>query len=96
MSEISFGPESVGYQLTEKALIFGGDTLTATDIAVVTNPGLKLGDRHRVHHLPSELAAAIEEKIQRLCESALDRMKTCPVTFRWYWWEGDIFLSNVP
>ena len=77
LSEISFGPESVGYQLTEKALIFGGDTLTATDIAVVTNPGLELGDRHRVHHIPSELAAAIEEKIQRLCESALDRMKTC-------------------
>ena len=28
------GPDSVGYRLTEKALVFGGETLTATDIAV--------------------------------------------------------------
>ena len=77
LSGIAIGPESVGHQLTGQALIFGGDTLTATDIAVITSPGLELGDRHRVHHIPSELAAAIEEKIHRLCETALDRMKTC-------------------
>ena len=28
------GPESVGYRLTTEALVFGGSTLTATDIAV--------------------------------------------------------------
>ena len=28
------GPRSVGYRLTSRALCFGGDTLTATDIAV--------------------------------------------------------------
>src|SRR5699024_2076216 len=28
------GPSSVGYLITEKALVFGGDTLTATDVAV--------------------------------------------------------------
>src|SRR5690625_4504066 len=28
------GPDSVGYQLTEKAIVFGGDDLTATDIAI--------------------------------------------------------------
>ena len=31
---VTVGPDSVGYRLTEKALVFGGDTLTATDIAV--------------------------------------------------------------
>ena len=30
------GPESVGYRLTEDAQCFGGNVLTATDIAVVT------------------------------------------------------------
>ncbi|MBF9000610.1 hydantoinase/oxoprolinase N-terminal domain-containing protein [Vibrio nitrifigilis] len=33
---IKIGPESVGYRITEKALVFGGDTLTATDIAVAS------------------------------------------------------------
>ena len=28
------GPESVGYELTSRAQCFGGETLTATDIAV--------------------------------------------------------------
>ena len=36
------GPQSVGYELTSRALVFGGDTLTATDIAVAA--GLR---RHR-------------------------------------------------
>src|SRR5947207_13469509 len=31
---LTVGPVSVGYRLTERALVFGGDTLTATDIAV--------------------------------------------------------------
>ena len=28
------GPESVGYRLTDEAMVFGGETLTTTDIAV--------------------------------------------------------------
>ena len=28
------GPDSVGYRIAEKALVFGGDTMTATDVAV--------------------------------------------------------------
>ena len=28
------GPDSVGYELTRKALVFGGDALTTTDIVV--------------------------------------------------------------
>src|SRR5207245_9983797 len=31
---LQVGPQSVGYRLTEEALVFGGDTLTATDAAV--------------------------------------------------------------
>src|SRR5918997_1708799 len=31
---LRIGPRSVGYRITEQALVFGGDTLTATDIAV--------------------------------------------------------------
>lgn len=31
---VTVGPDSVGYEITKKALVFGGDVLTATDIAV--------------------------------------------------------------
>src|SRR5262249_29950258 len=31
---LTVGPQSVGYRLIEEGLVFGGDTLTATDVAV--------------------------------------------------------------
>ena len=37
------GPESVGYRLTSEALVFGGSTLTATDIAVAAGRA-QIGD----------------------------------------------------
>ena len=76
LSKISLGSESVGNQLTRKALVFGGDTLTATDVAARTNPDLEIGDSQGIRHIPFKLAAAIENKIHRLCETAMDSMKT--------------------
>lgn len=32
--QITVGPDSVGYKIAEEALVFGGSTLTTTDIAV--------------------------------------------------------------
>ena len=34
--EIKIGPESVGFRIVNEALVFGGNTLTATDIAVAS------------------------------------------------------------
>src|SRR4029077_13656093 len=39
---VQVGPQSVGYRLTEEALVFGGNTLTATDAAVAAGIG-KIG-----------------------------------------------------
>ena len=52
---VTVGPDSVGYAITSKALIFGGDTLTATDIAVRLGM-VTLGDPARVQHIPLDLA----------------------------------------
>ena len=41
------GPDSVGYRLSEEALIFGGSTLTASDIAVKAGHA-SFGDPSRV------------------------------------------------
>jgi N-methylhydantoinase A/oxoprolinase/acetone carboxylase beta subunit len=66
------GPQSVGYELTSRALVFGGDTLTATDLAVAA--GLAdLGDPSRVAGLdPGPALQRIEDRISE----TLDRMKT--------------------
>ena len=66
------GPQSVGYELTSRALVFGGDTLTATDLAVAA--GLAdIGDPARVAGLePGPALARIEERIAE----TVDRMKT--------------------
>ncbi|MEU8325604.1 hydantoinase/oxoprolinase family protein [Nonomuraea sp. NPDC048881] len=66
------GPRSVGYRLTEEALVFGGGTLTATDLAVAA--GLAdIGDRDRVAHVdPQRPLKLIAERVSE----AVDRMRT--------------------
>lgn len=76
-SPLAVGPRSVGYELTTKAMVFGGDVLTATDIAVAA--GLAdIGDRQRVAELDSALVDAALGRIQEMLEVAVDRMKTSP------------------
>jgi N-methylhydantoinase A/oxoprolinase/acetone carboxylase beta subunit len=69
------GPLSVGYRLTEDALVFGGRQLTATDIAVAAGL-LDIGDRARVASLSKELIDAALADARRLLEENIDRMKT--------------------
>lgn len=71
---LSIGPQSVGFRLPEKALVFGGDTLTATDIAVAAGL-VDLGDRARVAHLDAALVKAAVARMKADVESVLDRMK---------------------
>ncbi|MEV4834574.1 hydantoinase/oxoprolinase family protein [Nonomuraea sp. NPDC049486] len=52
--ELRIGPDSVGYQLTEQALVFGGRTLTATDLAVAAGLA-EVGDRSLVRGLDRDL-----------------------------------------
>lgn len=69
------GPESVGYRLGEEALVFGGSTLTATDIAVAAG-ALELGDPSAVAHLdPALVRAAMDEMADRIGALA-DTMRT--------------------
>lgn len=69
------GPHSVGYRLQEKALIFGGDTLTTTDVIVGLGKA-KLGDPAKVAHLDKALLENIYAKMVGMVEEALDKMKT--------------------
>ena len=71
---VTVGPDSVGYRITEKALIFGGDTMTATDIAVRLGM-FELGDKSKTSVISDALAAKAMDAIRRLAEDALDAMK---------------------
>jgi N-methylhydantoinase A/oxoprolinase/acetone carboxylase beta subunit len=72
---MTVGPQSVGYRLTEEGLVFGGSTLTATDVAVAA--GLAdIGDRKRVAHLPKDLVRTVLDRARRMIESHADLIKT--------------------
>ena len=71
---VTVGPDSVGYQITEKALCFGGDICTATDIAVRLGM-TELGDKTLVQGLDEEFAKKAMDAIRALCEDSIDAMK---------------------
>jgi N-methylhydantoinase A/oxoprolinase/acetone carboxylase beta subunit len=72
---LAIGPRSVGYQITERALVFGGSELTATDVAVAAGL-IDLGDASRVKHLPPALIKDVMRRITDMLEEGVDRMKT--------------------
>jgi N-methylhydantoinase A/oxoprolinase/acetone carboxylase beta subunit len=69
------GPDSVGYELTSQALIFGGDTLTASDV-VVASRRASFGDPSLVAHLDGALVEQVLTRIEKTIADAVDRMKT--------------------
>ncbi len=72
---LKVGPRSVGYELTEKALVFGGDVLTTTDV-IVAGGSEDIGDKGAVSDLDTALVAAVQARIMEMIAIAVDRMKT--------------------
>ncbi|MEO1476069.1 MAG: hydantoinase/oxoprolinase family protein [Pseudomonadota bacterium] len=69
------GPQSVGRALPERALVFGGDTLTASDVAIAMGR-TKFGDYERVKALPKDVASNAAKTIQFKLADTVDKMKT--------------------
>jgi N-methylhydantoinase A/oxoprolinase/acetone carboxylase beta subunit len=82
---LTVGPQSVGYRLTEEALVFGGSTLTATDVAVAAGL-VDIGERARVAHLRKDLVKSVLDRARQLIEIHADRIKTQ---------DGDVVLLAV-
>ena len=72
---VRVGPGSVGYRLVDESRVFGGTTLTATDVAVAAGL-IDLGDRGRVTDLPPALVKAALARMHATIEEGVDRMKT--------------------
>lgn len=64
--EVSIGPDSVGYQLSDKSLAFGGDDFTMTDYAIVM-------DAFNIEGAKS--ADNIESKIENTTSISIDKLK---------------------
>jgi N-methylhydantoinase A/oxoprolinase/acetone carboxylase beta subunit len=71
------GPTSVGYDLIRRGRVFGGDTLTATDIAVATGRAA-LGDATRLGDLDREYAERSLAVIDARLAAAADRARMSP------------------
>jgi N-methylhydantoinase A/oxoprolinase/acetone carboxylase beta subunit len=74
LANITIGPGSVGYRLKEQALVFGGDTLTMTDIGVAAGL-IDIGDRKRVAGLRTSDIAAVLQRAKEMIEENVDRVK---------------------
>ena len=68
------GPDSVGYELTSRAQCFGGDTLTATDIAVAGG-WADVGDKSLIRADQATIDAA-RASMRLLLDMNVERMKT--------------------
>jgi len=72
---VRVGPDSVGYELITRGLVFGGDTLTTTDVAVAAGY-VDVGEPGRVAGLDKDLVSRTLDVIQQSVDVAVDRMKT--------------------
>lgn len=74
------GPGSVGHELLSQSKVFGGPTLTATDI-VVAEGKASLGDASLVKDVAPELREGGRKGINALLETVIEKMKvsTAPV-----------------
>ena len=79
--EVTIGPDSVGYEIKEKAIAFGGDILTATDIALAAGVA-KIDDPacdvNRLSSLDDQLVQKGMAKIQEMVLMACEKIKTSP------------------
>ncbi|GIL39615.1 hydantoinase [Rhodospirillales bacterium TMPK1] len=75
VTDDAIGPRSVGHMLQQDALVFGGSTLTTTDIAVAAGQ-VDIGDKSLVKHLDKAMVARAIDRIHEMLDVAIDRMKT--------------------
>ena len=76
-SVVTIGPDSVGYHLESESYVFGGRTLTTTDISVAAGKGI-VGNKDLVSDMTLETISKSEVIIRKSLEDAIDVVKTSP------------------
>jgi N-methylhydantoinase A/oxoprolinase/acetone carboxylase beta subunit len=78
---VELGPESVGYRLNEEALAWGGETVTATDVALAAGYAIIEDPECDVKNLGGLDRGFIERVIEKIVgnlEESVDKIKTDP------------------
>lgn len=70
------GPDSVGFELTSKGLVFGGHTLTLTDVAVAAQQTRVGTMTALVRRFDEDRARAVLTGVNERIADAVDRMRT--------------------
>ncbi|KAL3459357.1 hydantoinase/oxoprolinase [Aspergillus heterothallicus] len=78
--QVTIGPSSVGHAIQQEAKIFGGKTLTTSDIVVALGKAT-LGDAALVQDVPTATVDSARKRIKRMLEGVIEQMKvsTAPV-----------------
>ena len=87
------GPDSVGSRISSEALVFGGDILTTSDIAVAAGSASLGTHVQNVSKLSSEMVEITRAEIKKMLEEALDAMRISPEPISAYLVGGGAFLA---
>lgn len=71
------GPQSVGYRITTEALIFGGSTLTTTDVVAAAGRA-SLGNVSLVKGIDEDLIARTQIRMEAMLEDCVERSRLSP------------------
>jgi len=71
------GPDSVGFDITTEALVFGGSTLTASDIAIAAGC-TGFGNPELLPPITAGVIRAVMTRFRHMLEDGIDRIKTTP------------------
>ncbi|KAL2826342.1 hypothetical protein BJY01DRAFT_256036 [Aspergillus pseudoustus] len=79
-AEVTIGPSSVGHAIQQEAKIFGGTTLTTSDIVVALGKAT-LGDAALITDIPESVVDGAQKRIKKMLEGVVEKMKvsTAPV-----------------
>lgn len=69
------GPDSVAFRIASEALLFGGDTLTTSDIAVASGI-VRFGNPSLLPAFSPAMLQAVRARFAAMLEEGIDRMKT--------------------
>lgn len=74
---VKVGPRSVGFRIITEALVFGGATLTTSDI-IVADGAADIGDAAKVAHLDKGLISRTRARIAAMLEDCVERSRLSP------------------
>lgn len=74
---VMIGPRSLGSRYLREARVYGGETLTLSDI-MVRDGNLSMGDASLVKDIPKDIVDMTKVEIRKRLVSLVDKMKTSP------------------